>query len=43
MQIENSINNLNRIEISGIFGAGNYDLILVRTCLGSFLTYFWLN
>ncbi|WP_458258350.1 hypothetical protein [Spiroplasma endosymbiont of Dactylopius coccus] len=29
LQIENPINNLNRIEISGIFGAGNYDLILV--------------
>ncbi|WP_339042270.1 hypothetical protein [Spiroplasma endosymbiont of Apeira syringaria] len=28
LQIENPINNLNRIEISGIFGAGNYDLIL---------------
>ncbi|WP_338986020.1 hypothetical protein [Spiroplasma endosymbiont of Thecophora atra] len=27
--IENPINNLNRIEISGIFGAGNYDLILI--------------
>ncbi|MBP1527524.1 MAG: hypothetical protein H9Q66_06360, partial [Spiroplasma ixodetis] len=25
LQIENPINNLNRIEISGIFGAGNYD------------------
>ncbi|WP_338979418.1 hypothetical protein [Spiroplasma endosymbiont of Lasioglossum malachurum] len=29
LQIENSINNLNRIEISGIFGSGNYDLILI--------------
>ncbi len=29
LQIENPINNLNRVEISGIFGAGNYDLILV--------------
>ncbi|WP_342275827.1 hypothetical protein [Spiroplasma endosymbiont of Nebria brevicollis] len=29
LQIENSITNLNRIEISGIFGAGNYDLILI--------------
>ncbi|WP_342257263.1 hypothetical protein [Spiroplasma endosymbiont of Nomada ruficornis] len=29
LQIENPINNLNRIEISGIFGAGNYDLILI--------------
>ncbi|WP_286642125.1 hypothetical protein [Spiroplasma ixodetis] len=29
LQIENSINNLNRIEISGIFGAGNYDLTLI--------------
>ncbi|WJG70315.1 hypothetical protein [Spiroplasma ixodetis] len=29
LQIKNPINNLNRIEISGIFGAGNYDLILV--------------
>ncbi|WP_339038765.1 hypothetical protein [Spiroplasma endosymbiont of Andrena trimmerana] len=29
LQIENPINNLNRIEISGIFGAGNYDLILM--------------
>ncbi|WJG70402.1 hypothetical protein [Spiroplasma ixodetis] len=29
LQIENPINNLNRIEISGIFGSGNYDLILV--------------
>ncbi|WP_339047464.1 hypothetical protein [Spiroplasma endosymbiont of Colias croceus] len=29
LQIENPINNLNRIEVSGIFGAGNYDLILV--------------
>lgn len=29
LQIENPINNLNRIEISAIFGAGNYDLILV--------------
>ncbi|WP_174481468.1 hypothetical protein [Spiroplasma endosymbiont of Danaus chrysippus] len=29
LQIENPINNLNRIEISGIFSAGNYDLILI--------------
>ncbi|WP_342261395.1 hypothetical protein [Spiroplasma endosymbiont of Notiophilus biguttatus] len=29
LQIENPINNLNRIEISGVFGAGNYDLILI--------------
>ncbi|WP_338958620.1 hypothetical protein [Spiroplasma endosymbiont of Tiphia femorata] len=29
LQIENPINNLNRIEVSGLFGAGNYDLILV--------------
>ncbi len=29
LQIENPINNLNRIEISGIFGAGNYDLTLL--------------
>ncbi|WP_425381739.1 hypothetical protein [Spiroplasma endosymbiont of Polydrusus pterygomalis] len=29
LQIENPINNLNRIEISGIFGAGNYDLIVI--------------
>ncbi|WP_400255134.1 hypothetical protein [Spiroplasma endosymbiont of Cleonymus obscurus] len=29
LKIENPINNLNRIEISGIFGAGNYDLILI--------------
>ncbi|WJG69765.1 hypothetical protein SIXOD_v1c07170 [Spiroplasma ixodetis Y32] len=29
LQIENPINNLNRIEISGIFGAGNYNLILI--------------
>ncbi|WP_342218882.1 hypothetical protein [Spiroplasma endosymbiont of Amphimallon solstitiale] len=29
LQIENPINNLNRIEISCIFGAGNYDLILI--------------
>ncbi|WP_338958282.1 hypothetical protein [Spiroplasma endosymbiont of Tiphia femorata] len=29
LQIENPINNLNRIEISGIFGAGSYDLILI--------------
>ncbi|WP_425381868.1 hypothetical protein [Spiroplasma endosymbiont of Melieria omissa] len=29
LQIENLINNLNRVEISGIFGAGNYDLILI--------------
>ncbi|WP_342218540.1 hypothetical protein [Spiroplasma endosymbiont of Amphimallon solstitiale] len=29
LQIENPINNLNRIEISGIFGAGNYDLTLI--------------
>ncbi|WP_342218656.1 hypothetical protein [Spiroplasma endosymbiont of Amphimallon solstitiale] len=29
LQIENPINNLNRIEVSGIFGAGNYDLILI--------------
>ncbi|WP_342266487.1 hypothetical protein [Spiroplasma endosymbiont of Villa modesta] len=29
LQIEKPINNLNRIEISGIFGAGNYDLILI--------------
>ncbi|WP_342266876.1 hypothetical protein [Spiroplasma endosymbiont of Villa modesta] len=29
MQIKNPINNLNRIEISGIFGAGNYYLILI--------------
>lgn len=29
LQIENPINNLNRVEVSGIFGAGNYDLILM--------------
>ncbi|BDT05059.1 hypothetical protein [Spiroplasma ixodetis] len=29
LQIKNPINNLNRIEISGIFGAGIYDLILI--------------
>ncbi|WJG70594.1 hypothetical protein [Spiroplasma ixodetis] len=29
LQIKNPINNLNRIEISGIFGAGNYDLTLI--------------
>ncbi|WP_342274434.1 hypothetical protein [Spiroplasma endosymbiont of Phycita roborella] len=29
LQIKNLINNLNRIEISGIFGAGNYDLVLI--------------
>ncbi|WP_395473466.1 hypothetical protein [Spiroplasma endosymbiont of Nomada rufipes] len=29
LQIKKAINNLNRIEISGIFGAGNYDLILI--------------
>lgn len=29
LQIENPINNLNRIEVSGIFGAGNYDLTLI--------------
>ncbi|WP_339043031.1 hypothetical protein [Spiroplasma endosymbiont of Apeira syringaria] len=29
LQIENPINNLNRIEISGIFGSGNYNLILI--------------
>lgn len=29
LQIENPIINLNRIELSGIFGAGNYDLILI--------------
>ncbi|MBP1526083.1 MAG: hypothetical protein H9Q67_06290 [Spiroplasma ixodetis] len=29
LQIENPINNLNRIEISGIFGSGNYDLTLI--------------
>lgn len=29
LQIENAINNLNRIEVSGIFGAGNYGLILI--------------
>ncbi|WP_339047749.1 hypothetical protein [Spiroplasma endosymbiont of Colias croceus] len=29
LKIENPINNLNRIEISGIFAAGNYDLILI--------------
>ncbi|WP_342274511.1 hypothetical protein [Spiroplasma endosymbiont of Phycita roborella] len=29
LQIKNPINNLNRIEISGIFGAGNYYLILI--------------
>lgn len=29
LQIENIITNLNRIEISGIFGAGNYDLMLI--------------
>ncbi|MBP1527565.1 MAG: hypothetical protein H9Q66_06570, partial [Spiroplasma ixodetis] len=29
LQIKNPIHNLNRIEISGIFGAGNYDLILI--------------
>ncbi|WP_375317964.1 hypothetical protein [Spiroplasma endosymbiont of Virgichneumon dumeticola] len=29
LQIENPITNLNRIEISGIFGVGNYDLILI--------------
>ncbi len=31
LQIKNPIDNLNRIEISGIFGASNYDLILVTT------------
>lgn len=29
LQIENPINKLNGIEISGIFGAGNYGLILI--------------
>ncbi len=29
LQIENPINNLNRIEMSGIFGTGDYDLILI--------------
>ncbi|MBP1527544.1 MAG: hypothetical protein H9Q66_06460 [Spiroplasma ixodetis] len=29
LQIENPITNLNRVEISGIFGAGNYDLLLI--------------
>ncbi len=29
LQIENPINNLNRIEISGIFGSGNYNLTLI--------------
>ncbi|CAB1054684.1 hypothetical protein [Spiroplasma endosymbiont of Danaus chrysippus] len=29
LEIENPINNLNRIEISGIFGVGNYELILI--------------
>ncbi|WP_338975905.1 hypothetical protein [Spiroplasma endosymbiont of Monopis laevigella] len=29
LQIKNPINNLNRIEISGIFGDGNYYLILI--------------
>ncbi len=29
LQIKNPINNLNRIEVSGIFGAGNYDLTLL--------------
>ncbi|WP_425376890.1 hypothetical protein [Spiroplasma endosymbiont of Aleiodes alternator] len=29
LQARNPINKLNRIEISGIFGAGNYDLILI--------------
>ncbi|WP_339047603.1 hypothetical protein [Spiroplasma endosymbiont of Colias croceus] len=29
LQIKNPINNLNRLEISAIFGAGNYDLILI--------------
>ncbi|WP_338974222.1 hypothetical protein [Spiroplasma endosymbiont of Tricholauxania praeusta] len=29
LQIENPINNLNRIEISGVFGSGNYDFILI--------------
>ncbi|WP_338985891.1 hypothetical protein [Spiroplasma endosymbiont of Thecophora atra] len=29
LQIENPINNLNRIEISGIFGSENYNLILI--------------
>ncbi|BET38422.1 hypothetical protein [Spiroplasma ixodetis] len=29
LKIENPINNLNRIEIRGIFGASNYDLILI--------------
>ncbi|WP_425380719.1 hypothetical protein [Spiroplasma endosymbiont of Polydrusus pterygomalis] len=29
LQIENPISNLNRVEISGIFGSGNYDLILI--------------
>ncbi len=29
LQIENPINNLNRIEVSGVFGAGNYNLILI--------------
>ena len=31
LQIKNPINNLNRIEISGIFGSGNYDLTLITT------------
>ncbi|WP_339039998.1 hypothetical protein [Spiroplasma endosymbiont of Andrena trimmerana] len=29
LQIENPIYNLNRIEISGIFGSGNYELTLI--------------
>ncbi|WJG70779.1 hypothetical protein [Spiroplasma ixodetis] len=29
LQTENPINNLNRVEISGIFGSGNYNLILI--------------
>ncbi|WP_375318244.1 hypothetical protein [Spiroplasma endosymbiont of Virgichneumon dumeticola] len=29
LQIENPISELNRIEMSGIFGTGNYDLILI--------------
>ncbi|WP_338980365.1 hypothetical protein [Spiroplasma endosymbiont of Lasioglossum malachurum] len=32
LQIENPINSLNRVEISGIFGAGNYEVMFSNLC-----------
>ncbi|MBP1526160.1 MAG: hypothetical protein H9Q67_06695, partial [Spiroplasma ixodetis] len=33
LQTENPINNLNRIEISGIFGTGNYERLFRNLCI----------